>query len=70
VIAALLAADTRAWRSALDRGDTVYAVSPRAAICGCRDGFGGGQTATAKPTCLRRFKQLRSLHQLLGTAYV
>lgn len=28
VLAALLAADTRAWRLALDRGDAAYAVSP------------------------------------------
>ena len=28
VLAALLAADSRSWRSALDRGDAVYAVSP------------------------------------------
>jgi hypothetical protein len=28
VLAALLAADARSWRSALDRGDAVYAVSP------------------------------------------
>lgn len=28
VLAALLAADTRSWRSALDRGDAAFAVSP------------------------------------------
>ncbi len=29
VLAALLAADTRAWRLALERGDAAYAISPR-----------------------------------------
>lgn len=32
VFAALLAADTRAWRSALERGDAAYAISPSRSV--------------------------------------
>jgi hypothetical protein len=75
VVAALLAADVRAWPAALERGDAAYAIAPRHARWTPTTHLGtfaatvlGVSDELAARVALRRFSQVAGLHQHLNDA--
>jgi hypothetical protein len=75
VVAALLAADVRAWPVALERGDAAYAIAPAQARWTPSTHLGGLAAAllglpgdVAARRALRRYSQVAGLHQHLNDA--
>jgi hypothetical protein len=75
VVAALLAADVRAWPAALERGDATYSVAPGQARWTPTTHLGsfaatllGVSDDVAARVALRRFSQVAGLHQHLNDA--
>lgn len=73
VLAALLAADTRSWRSALDRGDAAFAVSPahaRWTPSTQLGGLAGSILGVGDDVAMRRgialYRQVASRHESLS----
>jgi hypothetical protein len=75
VVAALLAADVRAWPLALERGDVTYAIAPKQARWSPATNLGdlaenllGVSDDLAARVALRRYSQVAGVHQHLNDA--